>query len=48
MHIAVMGINKGQFFGGIVAVPNPASDSIYTVKMAPMEPPTLKLRMNAL
>lgn len=48
IHIAVMGINKGQFFGGILAVPDPRSDSTYTVDVKAMEPPTLRLQMNIL
>jgi hypothetical protein len=47
MHIAVMGINKGQFFGGFVAVDNPQSDSTYTVKLTAQEPPTVRLQMNS-
>jgi hypothetical protein len=48
LHIAVMGINKGQFFGGIVAVDDPRSDSTYSVTLKAMEPPTLRLQLNAL
>lgn len=48
MNIAVFGINQGQFFGGIVDVDNPSSDSTYVVKLKATEPPTLRLEMNLL
>ena len=48
MHIAVMGIAGGKFYGGIVAVPSPKSDSIYPVTIMAVEPPTFKLQLNSL
>jgi hypothetical protein len=48
LQIVVMGINKGNFYGGIVDVASPTLDSIYQVTVLPMEPPTLKLMLNAL
>ena len=46
IHVAVMGINTGQFYGGVVAIPNPQTDSIYTVIIKQVEPPTFKLLLN--
>lgn len=48
MHIAVMGINKGVFYGGIVAVPNPGADSTYQVNLLSTDPAKFRLDMNAL
>lgn len=48
MHIAVMGVKSGQFYGGIATVPAPASDSIYTVTLKPIAPATFKLQLDAL
>lgn len=48
MHIAVMGINQGNFYGGVVSVPSPASDSTYSVIIKAQEPATLRLHLNSL
>jgi hypothetical protein len=47
-HFAVMGIKSGIFYGGIVDVPNPMSDSTYTVIIKQIEPPTFKIQLNSL
>jgi hypothetical protein len=47
-HVAVMGIKSGVFYGGIVDISNPMSDSTYTVIIKQIEPPILKIQMNSL
>jgi len=48
MHLAVMGINSGNFYGGIVAIPTPASDSNYTVILKEIQPMNFRLQLNGL
>ncbi len=48
IHIAVMGINRGNFYGGVLEVLSPSADSVYSVTIKAMEPPTLKLQLNSL
>lgn len=48
MHIAVMGINKGVFYAGMVPVASAASDSTYIVNVKPTDPAAFRLSMNAL
>jgi len=48
MSIAVMGVNKGLFYGGIVEVPSPGSDSTYQVNLISTDPAKFRLDMNAL
>lgn len=48
IHVTVMGVNSGEFYGGILAIPNPGTDSTYKVVVKKMAPATLKLQLNAL
>ncbi|MEO6831837.1 MAG: hypothetical protein ABI378_05835 [Chitinophagaceae bacterium] len=48
IHVAVMGVNAGEFYGGILAIPDPGTDSTYQVVIKKMAPATLKLQLNAL
>ncbi len=48
MHIAVMGINQGVFYAGMVDVPSPTSDSTYQVNLQSTDPANFRLTMNAL
>jgi hypothetical protein len=46
-HYAVMGIKSGNFYAGVVDTAA-KTDSIYTVIMKPIEPPTFKIMLNSL
>jgi hypothetical protein len=48
IHLAVMGINKGVFYGGITAIPSPGTDSVYSVEMTSTDPQDFRLKLNAL
>jgi hypothetical protein len=48
LRVAVMGITKGVFYGGIVQVENPKTDSVWTVTMKEVAPQNFRLQMNAL
>ncbi len=48
MHVAVMGIYQGQFYGGIVPIPKPMTDSTYEVIIKQTDPQAFRLQMNIL
>ncbi len=48
MHVAVMGINKGQFYGGILYIPKAGTDSTYEVLIKQTDPQDFRLKMNIL
>ena len=48
LHLVVMGINAGNFYGGIVAIPAPGTDSTYQVIIKNTTPASLRLQMNNL
>jgi hypothetical protein len=48
LHVAVMGVTKGVFYGGIVPINNPMTDSTWTVTIKQVDPQAFRLQMNAL
>lgn len=48
LHLAVMGVNKGVFYAGIAAIPQPKTDSTYEVLIKQVDPQNFRLQMNAL
>ncbi len=48
LHLAVMGVNRGIFYGGIVPIASPATDSVYDVKLDAVDPQDFRARLNAL
>jgi hypothetical protein len=54
IHLAVMGVNKGVFYAGIVGIsgypgsPGPGTDSTYQVDIRQVDPQAFRLQMNAL
>lgn len=48
IHLAVMGVNKGVFYGGIEPIPAPSTDSTYEVEMKQIDPQDFRAKLNAL
>ncbi|MBS1645460.1 MAG: hypothetical protein JST36_10515 [Bacteroidetes bacterium] len=48
IHMAVMGVYAGEFYGGILEIPSPGTDSSYNVTVNKLAPATFKLQLNAL
>jgi hypothetical protein len=53
LHLAVMGVNKGVFYAGILPIPGstssstvPMTDSVYTVDIKQWDPQNFRLEMN--
>lgn len=48
LHFAVMGVNKGVFYAGMVPIPTPMTDSSYQVEVKQMDAQAFRLQLNAL
>lgn len=48
IHLAVMGVNKGNFYAGYTAIPNPGTDSTYEVDIKAVPAQDFRLQLNAL
>ncbi|MBS1629767.1 MAG: hypothetical protein JST27_06870 [Bacteroidetes bacterium] len=48
LHLAVMGVNKGVFYAGIVPIASPATDSTYEVQLKQVDPQDFRATLNAL